>query len=67
MNVLAISLAQAATQPDVTLSVAGAAIMIVSVGLVLGLNVFCMLRILRAPGGADRHHVPLDIDTRDTD
>jgi len=38
-------LAQAATDPA-GLNVGGLIIMIVSVGLVLGLNVFCMLRIL---------------------
>jgi hypothetical protein len=47
--------------------VAGATIMIVSVGLVLALTVFCLVRILRGPAPSARHHAPLNIDMRDPD
>jgi hypothetical protein len=54
----------ATTEETVQLTVGGAMIMTVSVLLVLGLNVFCLTRILRDQDSR-RHHAPLDIDTRD--
>ena len=66
MNATALILAQAAEDPE-SLSTGGAVIMILSVSLVLGLNIFCFWRILREPGPAEHHHVPLEIDTQDLD
>lgn len=48
MIALALMLAQADAQ-HVGLTPGGAAIMVISVGLVLGLSAFCFYRILRAP------------------
>ncbi len=48
------------------LTFAGTIIMILSVGLVLGLAGFCMVRILAESRPTERHHMPLDIDTHDT-
>ena len=45
MNAVLMTLAQA-NGGEVHLTVAGAVIMVLCVGLVLGLNVFCMFRIL---------------------
>ena len=59
-------LAQAAETPE-SLSIGGAAIMTMSVALVLGLNIFCFWRILHERRPAEHHHVPLEIDTHDRD
>ncbi len=59
-------IAQAADEP-VTLTIAGAVIMTLSIGLVLTLLVFCMCRILREPAPDEHHHAPLNIDTHDLD
>jgi hypothetical protein len=67
MSTWAAGLAQASATDVTTLSVAGATIMIVSVGLVLALTVFCLVRILRGPAPSARHHAPLNIDMRDPD
>jgi hypothetical protein len=50
------------------MTTSGLAIMIVSVGSVLGLVVFCILRVLTLPSEAVEQHLkaPLDIDTHDT-
>lgn len=61
MSGVASALAQAANG-EVTLTVAGGIIMAISVGLVLGLTVFCFWRILREPAPSGHHHAPLDID-----
>ena len=47
---------------------AGLAIMVVSVGSVLALVAFCMVRVLTLPPQVVEEHLkaPLDIDTRDT-
>jgi hypothetical protein len=47
---------------------AGLAIMIVSVGSVLLLTGFCLIRVLTLPPEVVEEHLkaPLDIDTRDT-
>ncbi len=66
MSVLATILAQTAGAED-TLTVGGAVIMTLSVVLVVGLNVFCMSRILREQKPSEHHHAPLDIDTHDAD
>ncbi len=66
MSVLAIVLAQTAGAED-TLTVGGAVIMTLSVVLVVGLNVFCMSRILRGQRRSEHHHAPPDIDTHDAD
>jgi hypothetical protein len=51
---------------QVELTVQGALIMAGCVVLVLGLNIFCMSRILRERHPEEHHHAPLDIDTKDT-
>ena len=66
MSVLATVLAQTAGAED-ALTVGGAVIMTLSVALVVGLNVFCMSRILREQKPSEHHHVPLDADTHDAD
>lgn len=48
------------------LNAGGMAIMLLSIGLVLGLLGFCTYRILRG-SHPERPHTPLDIDTHDTD
>jgi hypothetical protein len=49
------------------MSTAGWAIMIVSVGSVLALTVFCFYRVLTLPASEmDELKAPLDIDTGDT-
>lgn len=52
---------------DVALTTGGALMMIGCCGLVLGLNTFCLVRILRPSTSADRHHAPQEIDTRDAE
>ena len=64
MNVALTILAQTDNQ-DVQLTVAGAVIMILCVALVLGLNLFCMSRILGERHPEEHHHAPLDINTHD--
>jgi hypothetical protein len=66
MNALTALIAQSGSD-EVTLTVGGAAIMTLSVALVVGLNVFCMSRILREQKPSEHHHAPLDIDTHDQD
>lgn len=58
--------AQAAVD-QVGLTVAGATMMTLCVALVLGLNIFCMVRILRPPRRSAHHHAPAEIDTGDQD
>jgi len=41
--------------------------MILSIGTVLGLAIFCFYRILKAPRTEEHIHAPLDIDTHETD
>jgi hypothetical protein len=50
------------------MTAAGWAIMITSVGSVLGLTFFCLYRVLTLPPKVAEEHLkaPLDIDTRDT-
>ena len=64
MTCILLPLAQAAETRE-TLTVGGAAIMLVSVALVVGLNVFCFWRIFRERRPAEHHHAPLEIDTHD--
>ena len=52
---------------EVHLTVQGGLIMTICVGLVLGLSIFCMARILREPHPQEHHHAPLDINTHDQD
>ena len=51
---------------QVRLTAQGALIMAICIGLVLALAGFCMYRILREKRPAEHHHVPLEINTRDT-
>ncbi len=59
-------LAQAADE-TVTLTAAGTVVMTLSIALVLTLMAICMYRLLREPRASDRHHAPLEIDTKDLD
>ena len=45
----------------------GWTVMLLCIGLVTVLMVFCYYRILREPRPSEHHHAPLDIDTRDTE
>jgi len=65
MKALALLLAEAQA-PEVRLTTQGALIMAICIGLVLALGGFCMYRILREKRPAEHHHVPLEINTRDT-
>ena len=59
-------LAQTAAN-GITLTGGGAAVMGLSVVLVLGLNAFCIYRITHEQRPSEHLHAPLDIDTRDAD
>ena len=52
---------------EVTFEPAGMVVMGLSILLVCGLTIFCVLRILRERSPGEHHHVPLDIDTHDVD
>lgn len=47
------------------LTLSGAIVMLVTVGLVLALSAFCMWHILLEKRPKEHHHTPLDIDTHD--
>ena len=53
---------------DMTLNPAGWTVMIVSVGSVVSLAVFCLVRVLMLPPVEVEEHLkgPMEIDTRDT-
>ena len=57
-------LAQAGTE-EMRLTAGGMVIMSASIMLVLGLMLFCIVRILKEKHPEEHHHVPLDIDTHD--
>ena len=65
MTALAILLAQ--NSEPAGLTTGGIVVMIFSCGLVLGLLIFCLSKILSEEHPEAHHHAPLDIDTRDTD
>ncbi|MCH8966332.1 MAG: hypothetical protein IID43_01515 [Planctomycetes bacterium] len=52
-------------QPGLTIG--GMIIMVCSIGLVLALSGFCMVKILGEQKPTEHHHAPLDIDTHDLD
>lgn len=66
MTQLCIILGQA-VDAQAGLTTAGAILMACSILLVLGLSVFCAIRILRDPDSSEHHHAPPDIDTHDRD
>ena len=47
------------------LTLSGAAMMALSILMVLGLCVFCLVRVLREDRPGKKDHAPLDIDTHD--
>lgn len=51
----------------VTLEPGGMVMMTLSILLVCGLTIFCVVRILRDKAPSAHHHVPLDIDTHDAE
>jgi ABC-type nickel/cobalt efflux system permease component RcnA len=67
MYLIAFLLAQTAPAEQMTLTPAGAAIMTVSIGLVLVMTIFCYYRVLREPTPSDHHHAPLEIEEVDHD
>ncbi|MEE9296845.1 MAG: hypothetical protein V3W34_18020 [Phycisphaerae bacterium] len=59
-------LAQSA-ESNVSLEPAGMVVMALSILIVCGLTVFCIVRILGERSPSEHHHVPLDIDTHDAE
>jgi predicted outer membrane lipoprotein len=57
----------AAAPADGGLTPAGWLMMVGSVGVVLALCAFCVIRALRESHPEEHMHAPLDIDTHDTD
>ena len=51
----------------VRLEPAGMVVMALSILIVVGLTLFCIVRIMRDKSPAEHHHVPLDIDTHDVE
>lgn len=53
---------------DMTLNPAGLIVMLLSVGAVVSLAVYCLIRVLTLPPVDVEEHLkgPLEIDTRDT-
>lgn len=49
------------------LTLSGAAMMALSISMVLGLCLFCLVRVLREDRPGEHHHAPSDIDTHDRD
>ena len=49
------------------MTLAGWVMMILSVGFVLSLTIFCFYRVLRMPKTTEHMHAPLEIDTHDVD
>ena len=49
------------------MTLAGWVMMILSVGFVLSLTIFCFYRVLRTPKTTEHMHAPLEIDTHDVD
>jgi hypothetical protein len=47
------------------MTTAGWIVMCISMGLVLGLNIFCFYKILRERTPSRKHHGPLTVDTKD--
>ncbi len=66
MNVWLSALAQTESATE-ELTVSGAVVMLLSIGLVLALSGFCMWRILSEKRAEEHHHVPPDIDTHDVE
>ncbi len=54
-------------ESSVTLEPAGVVVMGLSILIVCGLTLFCIVRLLRDQAPADHHHTPLDIDTHDAE
>ena len=49
------------------MSLAGMVMMVLSYGVVFGLAVFCIHRLLTTPGTSESEHSVLEIDTQDED
>ncbi|MCX7886483.1 MAG: hypothetical protein N3B01_04380 [Verrucomicrobiae bacterium] len=49
------------------MTLSGWVVMILSVGFVTGLLVWCIWRVLKEPEAPERLHAPEEIDTRDTE
>ena len=54
-------------EPTVTLELGGMIVMGISIAIVCGLSLFCVVHLLREKDPGEHHHVPLDIDTGDTE
>lgn len=51
----------------VTLTTGGLVVMTFSCALVLGLLIFCLVKIFAEKSPETHHHAPLDIETKDQD
>ncbi len=60
-------LSQTDPQQPVNLSIPGMLVMGLSLLIVTGLAVFCIVKILGEKNPGTHHHAPLDIDTHDVD
>ena len=49
------------------LTISGAVLMTLSIGMVLALSGYCLWRILSEKRPEEHHHTPLDIDTHDVE
>jgi len=47
------------------MTLAGWIFMLTSMGVVIGILLFCFIRLMSAPSSAEHMHAPLDIDTHD--
>ena len=54
-------------EPAMRLEPSGMIVMGISITIVCGLSLFCIVHLLREKDPGEHHHVPLDIDTGDTD
>lgn len=54
-------------KPAVTLEPSGMVVMGISIAIVCGLSLFCVVHLLREKDPGKHHHVPLDIDPGDVD
>ena len=64
---VAASMIAQTVEPTVTLQTGGVIVMGLSFAIVCGLTLFCIVRLLSQKDPGEHHHVPLDIDTRDTE
>lgn len=64
-NAVAQAAGEMPAEPVVQLEPAGMIVMGLSIAIVAGLALFCIIKILSEPTPGTHHHAPLDIDTHD--